>query len=195
MAEKNNNERDVLQAILDALDQVSEDGRERILRTVSTFYDIDLSNGPRLFSSDPRPTIHKVANDRDLSFADRETISPKDFLQEKHPGTDVERVICLAYYLTHYRDTPHFKTIDISNLNTEAAQRKFSNTANALANAIKNSLLAPAGKGARQISAIGERFVDALPDREDAKQVLSSMRKRRGRKKSSNTKKARRASI
>jgi len=47
-------------------------------------------------------------------------MSPKDFLLEKQPRTDVERIACLAYYLTHYRATPHFKTIDLSILNTEA---------------------------------------------------------------------------
>ena len=35
-------------------------------------------------------------------------MSPKDFLMEKAPNTDVERIACLAYYLTHYRSTPHF---------------------------------------------------------------------------------------
>jgi c-di-GMP-binding flagellar brake protein YcgR len=103
----------------------------------------------------------------------------------------VERVACLAYYLAHFRDTPHFQTIDISKLNTEAAQLKFANAANSVSNAVESGLLVPAGKGKKQISAVGERFVDALPDREDAKAVLSRMRKRRSRKKPRNTKKAR----
>ena len=58
-------------------------------------------------------------------------MSPKEFLLEKQPRTDVERIACLAFYLTHYRDTPHFKTLELSKLNTEAAQQKFANAANA----------------------------------------------------------------
>lgn len=54
---------------------------------------------------------------------------PKEFMVQKRPRTDIERVACLGFYLTHYRDTPHFKTLDISKLNTEAAQPKFTNAA------------------------------------------------------------------
>src|SRR5258705_835088 len=38
------------------------------------------------------------------------SLSAKEFLAEKRPKTDVERVACLAYYLTHFRETPEFKT-------------------------------------------------------------------------------------
>lgn len=193
MAEKTDNEREVLQAVLSALAQMSEEGRERILRTVSTFYDLDLSNGPRLIPSETHPVVHIATDDRKLSFADRATISPKDFLHEKKPKTGIERVACLAYYLAHYRDTLHFKTVEISKLNTEAAQLKFSNPANSVANASASGLIVSAGKGTKQISAIGERFVDALPNRDEAKAVLTSMRQPRSRKKSANTKKVRKA--
>ena len=105
-------------------------------------------------------------------------MSAKDFLNEKSPKTDVERIACLAYYLTHYKSTPHFKTLDLSLLNTEAAQPKFANTAYSANNAIKMGYLAPALKGQRQLSAMGERFVRALPDRNAAKDVLVSVRRR-----------------
>lgn len=194
MTEKTNNEREILQAILRALDKVSEEGQERILRTVSTFYGLDLSNGPRLIPSAMPAGTHIATTDRRLNFSDRETLSPKDFLHGKLPKTDTERVACLAFYLSQYRDTQYFKTIDISKLNTEAAQIKFSNPAAAVANTTASGLVTPAGSGKKQISAFGERFVDALPNREDAKAVLNSMRKRRSRKRSSNTKKGRKAS-
>src|SRR5207248_8085715 len=93
------------------------------------------------------------------TFSDRSELSPKQFLFQKQPRTDVERVACLAYYLTHYRATSHFKTIDISQLNTEAAQVKFSNTAYAVVNAMNAGFLASAGKGFKQLSAMGERYV------------------------------------
>ena len=73
--------------------------------------------------------------------------------------------------------------MDISKLNTEAAHVKLSNTAYTVANAANAGLLVSAGKGAKQISAMGERFVEALPDHNAAKEVKSSMKPRRGRKK------------
>ena len=105
-------------------------------------------------------------------------MSPKDFLNEKSPKTDVERIACLACYLTQYRSTPHFKTLDLSLLNTEAAQPKFANTTYSANNAVKMRYLVPASKGQRQLSATGERFVRALPDRTAAKEVLVSVRRR-----------------
>ena len=113
-------------------------------------------------------------------------MSPKEFLFEKKPQTDVERIACLAHYLTHYRSTPHFKTTDLSLLNTEAAQPKFANTAYSSNNAVKLGYLVSSTKGQRQLSAVGERFVFALPDREAAKEALASLKRRSKTKKSRN---------
>jgi hypothetical protein len=106
-------------------------------------------------------------------------------LLNKQPRTDVERIACLAFYLTYYRDLPHFKTLDLAKLNTEAAQPKFSNTAYAATNALKMGYLAPATKGQRQISAAGEQFVSALPDREAAKLAMLNARPKRSPRRNS----------
>jgi hypothetical protein len=102
-------------------------------------------------------------------FSQDRSSSPKDFLLDKQPHSDIERVACLAYYLTHYRSTPAFKTVDLSKINTEAAQRKFSNASVAVRNAGNAGLLVPAGKGGmKQLSAAREQYVLNLPDREAA---------------------------
>lgn len=186
-------EPDVLRVVIDALNQIDVEGRERILRYVSNYFGLDVSNGPRPAASQQSIIMNPSRDDRQPTFADRAVLSPEEFIHEKQPQTGVERVACLAYYLAQYRDTPHFQTTDISKLITEAAQLKFANAANSVSNAVESGLLVRAGKGKKQISAVGERFVDALPDREDAKAVLGRMRPRRSRKKSSNTKKARKA--
>jgi restriction endonuclease Mrr len=119
------------------------------------------------------------------AFSEDTSMSPKEFLLEKQPRTDVERIACLAYYLTHYRDTPHFKTLDLNKLNTEAAQPKFSNATVSANNAQKRGYLVPSTKGHRQISAAGEQFVRALPDREAAKAAMTALRPRRRNKRKS----------
>jgi hypothetical protein len=81
--------------------------------------------------------------------------------------------------LTHFRDLPTFKTLDLAKLDTEAAQPKFSNAAYASNNAVNSGYLAPASKGHRQISAAGEQFVVALPDRETARQAITRARRRK----------------
>ena len=74
--------------------------------------------------------------------------------------------------------------MDLSILNTEGAQSKFSNAAYAVENATKLGYLVPGTKGHKQLSAIGEKFVLALPDRDAAKEVMSNARRKRKPRKS-----------
>lgn len=172
---------EALSTIVRVLKELDPDSQKRVLQSVQTFLGVSVgrsSNDVFNISATPSEGVFS----RDL------TLSPKEFLRDKNPQTDVERVICLAYYLTHYRDTPHFKTVDISSLNTEAAQPKFSNTAVAVDNARKVGYLVPATKGNKQISAIAEKFVEMLPDREAAREAISNFRQRRKPKKQKNLK-------
>jgi hypothetical protein len=178
-------EQQVLRASIEGLSRLSDEGRQRILKTLSVYFDVSLAHGQSP-SSAARSDQKAAVSSREPAFGVRDAMTPKQFVMEKSPHTDVERVACLAYYLTHYRNTPHFKTIDISKLNTEAAQLKFSNAAVAVNNASLRGFVAAAGKGQKQLSAVGERFVDALPDRDAAKIALESMRPRRSRKRARN---------
>lgn len=123
------------------------------------------------------------ASKKVFSSADDKAMTAKEFLKVKLPKTDLERIACLAFYMTNYKDTAHFKTADLSVLNTEAAQPKFSNAGVAIENATKAGLLVQAGKGTKQISAIGESYVEALPDRDAAKATLSATKPKRKTKK------------
>ncbi len=109
----------------------------------------------------------------------------KSFLVQKDPQTDAERVTCLAYYMTHFKATPQFKTKELKALNIEAAQPPFSNPAVAVMNAAASRYLSPAGGGKKQITVQGERLVDALPDREKVKSLPSKRRRKSGRRKGS----------
>jgi len=163
---------EVLPDVLAAFRRLDSDGRERLLETVATALGIPLR---RVLASGPALS-EAAASGR---FSQDLSLTPKEFLLQKKPRTDVERVACLGYYLAHYRDTPHFKTLDISKLNTEAAQVKFANAAKAVNNATQYGYLAPATKGNKQLSAAGELFVQALPDHEAAKTAMAAARPKR----------------
>ncbi len=165
----------VLTVILNNLRSVAPEARERILHTAATYFGLT----PSKVAQTSPGTAASGGNGAGTSFSEDRSISPKEFLLQKQPRSDVEKVACLAFYLTHYRDAPHFKTLDISKLNTEAAQVKFSNAAVAVDNAAKKGLLVPADRGQKQLSAVGEQYVLALPDREAAQTALSGLRKRR----------------
>ncbi len=119
------------------------------------------------------------------SFQDGE-MTPKAFMAKKKPSSEIERIICLAFYLTKYRNVLAFKTKDLTKLNTEAAQPTFSNPTVFARNAEAAGYLAKAGGGSKQISDLGELLVNALPNRDSVKSVLEdnkTSRKRRTAKK------------
>ena len=177
------------QDVIDRLKEFNNEARRRVFRRALGFYELDIAPSAtpsRHVQPDRPPTPQESANGGTPHFGDRAELPPKEFMFQKQPRTDIERIACLAYYLTHYRDTRQVKTIDLSKLNTDAAQIKFSNTAFAVVNATNAGLLVAAEKGCKQLSAVGELYVEALPDRDKAKEVLANARIRRRRKSKSN---------
>jgi hypothetical protein len=179
-----------LQRVISELSGLRGDARQRIVEMLCIFFRLDMpagGGGRAAPVSHPQPPI----GGRIFQFSEPETRSPappaKRFLVDKAPTSDVERVACLAYYLTHFRGTPHFKTSDISALNVEAAARQFSNAAFAVNNATNSGYLVPSVKGAKQLSAAGERFVEALPDRLAAREAMAQNRPKRSHGKRSRT--------
>jgi len=175
---------------LDVVDQV------HILETVNIWLKIDdrSKSSPEttkrtgFWDSAPR----EVERTKMLKFSGRKDLSPKQFMIEKQPRTDVERMACLAYYLTHFRDTPQFKTNELSKLNTEAAQRKFSNAAVTAKNAVSTRFFVPAPKkGHRQLSADGEQIIAALPNRE----AIAAIRQRMHPRKTTKTSRKKRIKV
>ncbi len=173
----------IFQNIVTVLSALDKDTQIRILQSVVTFLEIESMGG----DVKARPPSIPIQG---IEFSQREQINPKEFLLEKEPRTAVAKIACLAFYLTYYRDAPHFKTLDLSKLNTEAAQQKFSNPAQTVNDAAKAGLLVPASRGQKQLSAMGEQYVQALPSKEAAKKVLERMKWGRARKNSSKTKRS-----
>lgn len=172
-----NIEFEALQRIISVLQPLDNEARKRILTSTATFLNIDVSINK--ISSKPLIPEHQNKTNVVPKYSDDTSMSPKEFLLEKQPRTDVERIACLAYYLTYYRDLPHFKTTDLSALNTETAQPRFANAAYSSNNATKMGYLVQASKGNRQISAAGEQFVRSLPDRDAAKAAMMAVRPRK----------------
>jgi hypothetical protein len=168
---------DFVNQILAILEPIPDDQKIRILKILNVYFGLEVEPPQPIRSGATQ--IDSSGQSSRLGFGQDLPISPKDFLFEKQPRTDVERIACLAFYLANYRETPYFKTVDLSNLNTEAAQPKFANAAVSSNNAQKMGYLASAGHGSRQLSAAGEQFVRALPDRETAKKVMESAHRRR----------------
>ncbi|WP_305790182.1 hypothetical protein [Symbioplanes lichenis] len=92
---------------------------------------------------------------------------PRDFMTQKRPQNQAEKIACLGYYLTTYRGSKFFKSADLTALNTEAAQPKFGNMPRDVDNTERsNGYIVAASNGAKQLTSRGEAVVDALPDRD-----------------------------
>ena len=117
-------------------------------------------------------------------------LNPKQFMSQKRPANNYERVACLAYYLSNHQNKPKFKTADITALNTAAAGQPLSNASVFVRDAAsKYGYLSAAGGGAKQLTVLGEQVVEALPDREKVKAVLADHKpKRKKRVKSKKSK-------
>jgi hypothetical protein len=184
MDEENNSSSaaQALSTIIDVLGRLDDASRARVLKSVAMFFS-PTDNEPHSHISSHAETPAPTASSQRPSFSQNLSPTPKQFLLEKKPMTDVERIACLAYYLTHFRETPYFSTLDLAKLNTEAAQPKFSNTSYSANNALNSGYLVAAARNARQISAPGEMFVMALPDREAARTAMTSARRKSVRRK------------
>jgi len=175
---------DALSDTVSVFRRLDDAGRQTLLKALAVLFGISVANEP---SSGPRTVSFPEPTER---FSKEQSLSPKEFLLKKQPQSDVERVACLGYYLAHYRDQQQFNTRDISALNTEAAQRRFSNAAVPVSNATNYGYLVPGIKGMKQLSAGGEMYVEALPDRDAANEALAQSRPKRASKKSPLRKKA-----
>jgi len=106
-----------LGTVIDALDPLEADKRLWVLQTAASRFSLTMnptvSGGgkpPREADTPAGPGTDKIAGGADAS--------PQSFIRAKNPTTDVQRIACLAYYLTKHRNTTRFKTKQLTDLNT-----------------------------------------------------------------------------
>jgi hypothetical protein len=176
---------DALAAVLHALDVLEESEQLWVIESATR----------RLGLVNEVPAKRRVFGGEDRTVdadADKSEVSPKDFMKSKRPVSDVHRIACLAYYLHHHRGQHQFKTADLTALNTEAAGVRIGNPSQAVANATKQSLyLAAAGGGKKQITALGEEVVAALPNADAVRAAEQEHRPVRKKRKSKGTRETR----
>jgi hypothetical protein len=151
-------ELDALGAVLKALGPLPENAREFVVRTAVARLRISSSTSERKGEYVESPTRDaKPGHPAGVLYG----TTPKEFLRVKRPASELQRMVCLAFYLTHAHNKPHFKTQDLTALNAEAAGGKFSNPSATVRNATSQSaFFAPGPKGTKQITALGEDYVN-----------------------------------
>jgi hypothetical protein len=159
--------------------QVGDDIATKIITFVMSGAELSKgSGGGHSGGSDPKTE----APDASRMPASGGQLTPKQFIAQKRPGSNYERVACLAYYLANYRETQHFKTSDINQLNTESAHH-FTNAALFVRHATNTyRYLSSAGGGKKQITILGEAVVEALPDRAKVAEAIAEHKPARKKK-------------
>jgi hypothetical protein len=171
-----------VKTVYGALAPLDDEGRRFVLKTVAdrigTPQSLSEIQERREGQGQP-PPLQRGSEVRPSALPAPSGQTLKEFLREKSPTSEVHRIACLAYYLTHLRRQPQFKTKELTQLNIDAGQRLMSNPATTVANAEKSGFLTLLGHGRKQITALGEDVVKALPDRNAVKLVVSARRKPR----------------
>ena len=113
-------------------------------------------------------------------------LSMADFVKSKRPQNEYQRVAVIAYYREHKQDKNEFKNAEMSQANTtEARQPKISNITDVVTKARDRYkfLTKGTGKATHQLSTHGSDVVDALPNHEKVKELLTNTKSRKPRKK------------
>ena len=114
------------------------------------------------------------------------TMSIESFVESKKPINDFQHVAVLAYYLREQRDLRDFKTRDIAKACGEAGYQKISNVSGAINKARSRYGYFTGGtkSGTNQLSAVGRKLVEALPNHEKVQDVLKEFKKPNTKRKS-----------
>jgi hypothetical protein len=158
--------------VINLLDPLDESDKKWVLQSAASKWTIEVQRAAAQPPGSPGGGQGPVGTD-----------TAKDFLKRKLPQSDLQRVACLAYFLTHSKSVHAFKTADISKLNTEARGTPF-NVPRAVANANRATCgyLSAVGKGQKQLTAYGEEIVEALPDKAAVAAVEASRKSKKHKK-------------
>jgi hypothetical protein len=173
MAKQPLTEVDAMKVVDDALGGLETEARNRVLAWAASKYHAELQQpGGGTGTGNGEKGTAQESGGGSLGHI-------KDFVVKKQPNTLYERVACLAYYLEKSKGMTAFNAKDVEKANTDARQGKIDNPASVLSDATrKYGFLAQVGGGKKALTAKGEALVEALPDREKAKEALKKHRRR-----------------
>lgn len=179
-----------VKVVFDALLPLDNTGRRWVLDTATNRLGLALPNTTLGVARHEHDSSSQSKSSATSSGSDGSELiqeqTPKQFIKLKQPNTEVQRITCLGYYLTHVRKQAEFKTADLNKLNDEAGGEALSNPSMIVGNATSHSkFFAPAGSGMKRITSRGEQLVEALPNQEAVKATLPKLRKPRKNQKPS----------
>ncbi len=93
----------------------------------------------------------------------------KEFILEKNPKNDVQRTLCIAFYLEKYENKERFTSRDISEFFKKSKLNSPKNVPDKVQKAIGNGWLEQDNKGEFYVTLSGEKKVEEGFDKDDSK--------------------------
>ncbi|WP_462252724.1 hypothetical protein [Ferruginibacter sp.] len=187
-------EHDALRGIDDFFGGLSTEERQRVFDWIVLKYkiqsttNIQSATSPNLGSANPLGANITGSNTSGIPV----TTSIKDFLVQKKPHDNAEKIACIVYFLEKVQGLDGVKNMDIIQGNKDGRQPSFSNASVFINHAIsRQHFLTSIGGSKKALSAKGEAIVNALPEREAVSKALAEhASKKKTAKKSTKKKKA-----
>jgi hypothetical protein len=152
-----------LTTVIEALATLPKEQQQWVMQTAASRFALAVSPAALPLPIVPSPVAPTSPTAENLG----QTV--KAFIKAKSPKNDMQRVACLAYYLTHHKGISTFKSKDIDEQHEAAGGVNFK-LAQAVANATNVSkYFAASGQGKKRLTTLGEDVVEALPDSEKVK--------------------------
>ena len=160
-------EMDAFQAVIAALNPLEREARRRVLMSAATMLrEEDAVRGIHATRVATGNGNTALPSKRTVPFSENLTMPVSEFLVEKQPRTGTETLVCLAFYLVHYKSQEQFGIGHLRFLGSQVSDAVASfplgdvNKARRLGY-LKVSL----GRESLELAPLGERLVLALPDR------------------------------
>jgi hypothetical protein len=190
MAAKAGDATEALVTVVKALEALSDSDRQWVLVSAASKYTMaspvtQVGTGPT--GAGATTLLPALAGNAQAALAKKD---PRAFIRAKKPTTDIQRVACLGYYIMQTTGNLGFTSKDVAKANTDSGEGSF-NLPRAMDNATRAAkYISNRGPREKQLTALGEDVVNALPDQATVKTVEDSSKARRVKKKTRKAKKA-----
>jgi len=162
MAENIEQELDAIKTIVEALQPLDGEARQRALAYATQRLGIEATAAPQVAPTPPSPFVETTSGQSDAPSPPTVT-DIRSLKDQKQPGTDVEMATLVAYYLKHEAPESERKdeigAEDIATYFVQAGYPLPNNKAYTLPNAKKAGYLENASRGKYKLNSVGHNLV------------------------------------
>jgi hypothetical protein len=128
--------------VINTLQPLMADERAQVLNAAAALYAVQLSS-PR--QSHAQPALQQASSPAHSRPEGQKPVSVGEFLREKSPATNAQRIACFAYFREHFEGHEHFSKSDLSGYFAAARVSKPGNYDRDYSSAVKENWIHDSG--------------------------------------------------